>query len=402
MKNIISTLTFSPVTNNVRSYNSRLIFENPEDFQKVYDFLVAQRDCVNEAYKVCFDLKQLSIVELHHKFYNSYLKNHHVPAQMVIRSYKEALGSYRSMRSNKHKKSIPVKKNLSIRLDKRIYTLKGSTLRLTTLEKRVNAKIELYPRLSEMLDKQDPSDPLIFEKNGEIWVSLSFESVEPKFTPKLAVGVDLGVRRLAATSEGNLFIDKKFNGRVRKIKHNKKALQKKGTKSARRKKRKMGKKESRMKRAMLHSLSNQILNTPANVLVLEDLKKIKFKKKGRPGSKQTGFYELRRILTYKAPLVGKRVVTVSPYYTSQIDSLSGKREGERKGTRFYQDSKNGNNVLDADLNAACNIAFRYSGSKIGAKLPVSWRTPLDGQAVVNQPIAFKSNEKSLVLQAPLL
>ena len=192
-----------------------------------------------------------------------------------------------------------------------------------------------------------------------------------------------------------LFIDKKFNGRIRNIRHNKRALQSKGTKSSRRKLRKIARKESRMKRQLLHSLANELLKTPANVLVLEDLTKIKFKVKRRPGSKQTSFAGLREILTYKAPLVGKRVVTVSPYYTSQIDCLSGNREGERKGCRFL--CVDGKTVLDSDWNAACNIAFRYSGSKLGAKLPVSWLTPLDGQASVNSPIAFKSIPLGVVL-----
>jgi len=382
----------------VRTYNSRLQFESQEDFEKVLTFLKAQRDCVNAAYKTIFDLPKLSIIDLHAKFYHKYAKENNVPSQLIIRSQKEALGSYRSMKSNKHEKSIPEKTGLSARLDKRIYTLTGSSIRLTTLENRVNAKIELYPRLSEVWDKQDPCDPLIFERSGEIWISLSFKDNSPTVKPKLAVGIDLGVRRLVSTSEGNIFIDKEFNKRIRKIRFNKDQLKKKKTKSARRKSRKIGKKEVRMKKQMLNQLANAILQTtPANILVLEDLSKIKFKKKKRKQTKQTSFYAFRQILTYKAPYVGKQVVTVSPHYTSQIDSLSGKRVGERKGCRFY-----GVSVMDADLNAACNIAFRYSQSKIGNQLPVSWRTPLDGQAIVNSPNAFQSGSKELALQATAL
>lgn len=384
----------------MRSYNTRLSFESQEEFQKVLDFLKAQRDCVNACYIEAESLEKLSIVELHGKFYGEYRKNNDVPSQMVIRAEKEVLGSYRSMKSNKHTQTVPVKEALSCRLDKRIYTLRGSIIGLTTLEKRVNAKINLYPRLSEILDKQDPCDPLIFERNGEIWISLTFKDPEEKFTPRLAVGIDLGVRRLAATSEGKIFIDKKFNEKVRKTRFLKRKLQSKGTKSSRRKLRKISKREARAKRHMLHDLANKLLQTPANVLVLEDLKKIKFKVKGRPGAKQTSFAALRQILTYKAPLVRKRVETVSPYYTSQIDSLTGIREGERKGCRFY--CKDGKTVLDSDWNAACNIAFRFSGSVLGDKLPVSWLTPLDGQAIVNSPNAFKSNPQGSVLQATML
>ncbi len=62
------------------TYNTRLSFESQEDFQKVFNFLEAQRDCVNEAYKTAFSLKKLSIVEFHHKFYHPYMKEHSVPS----------------------------------------------------------------------------------------------------------------------------------------------------------------------------------------------------------------------------------------------------------------------------------------------------------------------------------
>lgn len=72
---------------------------------------------------------------------------------------------------------------------------------------------------------------------------------------------------------------------------------------------------------------------------------------------------IKEILTNKATLSGKRVESVSPYYTSQIDSMIGKRDGQRKGCRYY--SSNGL-VYDA----AINIKNR--------KHSTSSRVPLDG------------------------
>ena len=65
---------------------------------------------------------------------------------------------------------------------------------------------------------------------------------------------------------------------------------------------------------------------------------------------------LRNILTYKAQTCGKQVVTVSPAYTSQIDSQTGKKDGQRVGCRYY--SKSGL-IYDADWNAAINIKNRF-------------------------------------------
>ena len=92
------------------------------------------------------------------------------------------------------------------------------------------------------------------------------------------------------------------------------------------------------------------------------------------------FFELRRVLTYKAINIGKHVCLVSPAYTSQIDNVSGIKEGDRKGCRFY--AKSGL-IYDADINAAINIARR-------SKHPISIGNFLDGLGVVNRPIAFKT------------
>ena len=95
----------------------------------------------------------------------------------------------------------------------------------------------------------------------------------------------------------------------------------------------------------------------------------------------------RTILTYKATLYGKEVKTVSPVYTSQIDCTTNKRDGKRKGCRYY--SAKGY-VLDADWNAAINIKNRAENIK---HLISYNKLPLDGclnilnkQVTVNRPL----------------
>ena len=76
----------------------------------------------------------------------------------------------------------------------------------------------------------------------------------------------------------------------------------------------------------------------------------------------------RKMLTHKATLVGRQVVSVSPTWTSQMDCRTDKRDGERHGCRYY--CKDGI-VFDADWNAAVNIAQR-------ANHPTSIVLPIDG------------------------
>lgn len=146
-----------------------------------------------------------------------------------------------------------------------------------------------------------------------------------------------------------------------------------------------------MNRNQTHLIANTILQTSADTLVLENLKSIKVKKhrnQNKNRISQVPLFELRRILTYKAGHMGKHVMLVCPAYTSQIDCLTGKIEGERRGRRFY--AKSGL-VYDADINAAINIA------KL-SKLPYSQDNLLMGQAVVTRPIVGRSrSDKSPAL-----
>lgn len=113
---------------------------------------------------------------------------------------------------------------------------------------------------------------------------------------------------------------------------------------------------------------------------MEDLSGIKSKDKGKNFNNkqaQVPYFDLRRILTYKAPLQGKIVVTVDPAYTSKNDYRNVSR-GIRKGCRYYT---NDGKVFDADWNASINIANRYAMRKKvkGVELPISFNLPIDGR-----------------------
>lgn len=380
------------------TYNTELEFQSQEDFEKILTVLKSEQKVFNEASKLHYgtgEKRKNSIVELHGKFYHKFRKeNPAIRSQIVIRGEQACLSAYRSIKSNKHRieKAIE-KKRLSIRLDKHIYSWKNGKIKLTSLDGRVTVDFKRYPKLSEMIEKYEFCDPLLFYREGKIWISLTFKvDTKPESINKIAVGVDLGVNRAVATSEGLIIKDAKFNKEKRKLRFLKRQLKSaidvKKSKSAKRHLKKLRRKERNKNKNQTHLLANRILSsTKANLIVLEDLTGLKNpKSRSKKTSKsinnkvgQVPFAELRAILTYKAPLVGKTVVTVNPKFTSQIDSRTGLKDGVRKGSRYY--CKDGT-ILDADLNAANNIAIR-------SKLPISCLrlcAALDGQAVVARPI----------------
>lgn len=378
------------------TYNTTLIGDT-EELKKLLQF---HQVVFNYASQQQFPEKTKSLVILHSKVYrNIRNSNPEIPSQVVIKAEQECLASYRSVKSNKHKLKKPIeKKNLSMRLDKRLYSIPDkASIRITstTGSKRQTYKFVVYPRLKELMEKYPYQDPLIYENQGKICIAFSFENKVEKLKQRLALGVDIGIRRSAACSDGRLIIDKKFNGEKRKLRHLKDELKSKGTKSARRKLRySLRRKERNKNKNQTHLISNAVLRTEADTICLENLKSIKRKKnkyQNKRSISQVPMFELRRVITYKAENQGKTVLLVCPSYTSQRDSVTGKVEGERRGCRFY--SKNGM-IYDSDINAAINIGKM-------SKHPVSQTQNLTyGQASVNTPNEYKSPLLGAV-QAPI-
>ena len=370
----------------MESYVTEIIAESKENFDALRQILVWQRDAYNVCSEEEFKMRSGSIKRIHEACYREIRDRWpEIPSQVIIKATRDVLSAYRTVRANKHKLTKPcVKRGLSIRLDTRLYSCATrSGIRITTANGRKNFAFSLYPKLAALLEKFAYSDPLIFERDGRLFAVLTFDSDAPKLPANNALGVDLGVRVPAACSDGRLIMDKPYNSRRRKVRHAKRSLQSRGTSSARRKLKKLRRKERNMQRAQTHALANEILRTTANVVVLEDLKGVKRKRHARQNKNyvsQAPFAELRRVICYKAERRGMTALLVRPHYTSQEDSVTGLRKGERRGRRFY--AENGL-VYDADINAACNIARR-------SKLPYSRGNLLAGQAVVNQPNVLKS------------
>lgn len=265
------------------TYNTRLVFQNDSDKNKIVDMLEKQRFAWNECSKVKFNIPTNSIVLLHGQFYTEFRQSQpEIPSQVVISAEQSVLSAYRSIKSNKHKRDQPPeKKKLSIRLDKRTYSYKNGVFSIISLEKRVKCSPYIYPKLQELISKYRFCDPLLFEKDGEIWICLTFNIPEILSQKKLALGIDLGCRVNAATSEGNLYVDKKFNGEKRKLRFNKRKLQSKSkdSKSAKRHLKKLKHKEANKNKNFSHHLANKLIkDTKADTLVLENLKSLKSRK----------------------------------------------------------------------------------------------------------------------------
>ena len=377
---------------NVITYNIKLEFQSKEDQNLLLDLLLEHQKVWNHISQFIFKTKTSSKKIIHDKnYYQSRKLYPNCPSQIVIRAINSVAATYQSIKSNKKldKLTEPAKQeNLSIRLDKHIYSFQpDNKIKLTTLikGKRITCSYSPYSKFQELLSKYSLCDPLIFIKDNQIFLAASFEIPSPIHIENSYLGVDLGINRLITTSEGNSIADKKFLKEKRILRYNKRILKSKydinKSRSAKKKLNSLRFKEHNKNKDMSHFLANTILKTKSNIIVLEDLTNIKTDtKKGKKFNNkqsQVSYYQIKQILTYKAPMLGKTVVTVNPSYTSKND-YRGIERGTRKGCRYYAvDGK----VFDADWNASINIAKKYSLKKEakGIKLPISFSEPLDGK-----------------------
>jgi len=375
---------------NILTYNIRLHFKNQEEENLLLETLLEHQKVWNHISEYMFNNfkhKKLDKKILYDKTYKNCRKLFpNCPSQVIIRAKDSVYSAYATIRSNKQDIVEPAKQeNISIRLDKRIYTfLPNNQIKLTTTGKRIICYYEPYDKFQELFSKYSVCDPLIFVRNNEIWLAVSFDIPAPTLVENSCIGVDLGIKRLATTSEGIAITDKKFLKEKRRLRYLKGLLQSKSkttfSRSSKRKLKALKRKECNKNKNKSYLIANEILKTKANVIVMEDLTKIKEKNRGKRFNNkqsQVPYYDLRRILTYKAPLQGKIVVTVDPAYTSKND-YRGIEKGKRQGCRYYtSDDK----VFDADWNASINIANRYAMRKRvkGVELPVSFSEPIDGK-----------------------
>ena len=371
----------------ILTYNIRLEFQKQEDKSSLVDLLLEHQKVWNYMSEYAFKSKKIDKKLLHDKNYHQCRKLFpNCPSQVIIRAKDSVYATYKAIQSNHQKIAEPAKQeNLSIRLDKRIYTfLDNDRIKLTTTGKRIICSYKPYDKFKKLFSKHSICDPLLFVRDNEIWLSVSFNVDAPTLIENSCIGVDLGIKRLSTTSEGIAIVDKFFLRDKRRLRYLKRILQSKSkttfSRSAQRKLKTLKRKEANKNKNQSHLIANQILNTKSNVIVMEDLSGIKQHHRGKKFNNkqaQVPYYDLRRILTYKAPLQGKVVVTVNPAYTSKND-YRGIEKGKRQGCRYYT---NDGKVFDADWNASINIANRYAMRKKvkGVELPVSFNIPIDGK-----------------------
>lgn len=219
----------------------------------------------------------------------------------------------------------------SIAYDNRILAYKtGNAVSIWTVDGRQTIPFVGGERQLALLQNRQGEADLVY-RNGEWYIYQTCDVQEPEAQPvDDFLGVDLGVVNVAVDSDATVYAGNTINNVRHRHRRLRTKLQKKGTKAARRRLKKLAGKERRFAKWTNHNISREIVQTAERTdrgIALENLEGIRERIRARRGQRAIlhswSFYELRFFIEYKAKRAGVPVVAVDPAYTSQTCPCCG-------------------------------------------------------------------------------
>jgi putative transposase len=335
-----------------------LLLATVERFNEAANWLAGvafDNQCANK-----FELQKLAYLELRERF--------SLPADMTIRVIAQVVEAYKRDK----KKRPKFRKHAAVPYTYgKNYSFKGIdrvSLSIVPIGRAV-VPFVLGKYQKEQFGFGRGQADLVRRKDGKWFLLVTVEL--PDGTPIVVtefIGVDLGIANIATDSEPDTDpLSGKDVDDVRR-KHNlqRKRLQRKGTKGAKKKLVRVSKKEGRFRRHQNHVISRRIVDTAKRTgrgIALENLKHIRDRIKARGGdafNRLSGwsFAQLTAFIAYKAVLAGVKVVYVDPTYSSQTCSVCGHCDRSNRKSQSEFLCKRCGYTAHADKNAARNHKFR--------------------------------------------
>lgn len=301
--------------------------------------------------------------DLHKLTYHSIKESSRLSAQVVVRGIAKVADAYKLDRETKR----TFKPHGAIAFDDRILTwfMGKQLVSIWTVAGRQKIPYACGERQRRLLESRSGETDLVY-REGQFYLLAVCEVPEP--TPADVddvLGVDFGIAKLATDSDGQSHSGERVEAKRLWYAERRAVLQKVGTRSAKRKLRKMGGRQRRYQSDTNHVISKRLVEKAKctnRAVAVEDLthirKRTKARKSQRAKHSNWAFRQLRELVSYKAPLAGVRVVAVDPRHTSQTCNACGHCEkGNRKSQSEFE-CQSCHHTADADINAARNIRAR--------------------------------------------
>ena len=228
------------------------------------------------------------------------------------------------------------------------------------------------------------SDPIY--RNGVFYLIVVVDAPEKsEYDPVGALDVDLGIENIAVDSDRQIFESKKVEKTRQRYSRLRSILQHTGTKSAKRKLKRLSGKERRFKKDTNHVISKTIISKAkgtTRTIGIEDLKYIRsrvtVRRSQRDKHSKWAFGQLRNFITYKAKKEGVPLRIVKSKNTSRQCPSCGYIDQRNRKSRNEFECLQCKYKEMADYVAAKNIAVMAAVNRpiVAETLISSYKPPI--------------------------
>lgn len=309
-----------------------------------------------------FDLHKLCYAETRTRF--------ELSAQAVVRSIAKVADTYTTNKANGRSGQVTFRPHAAQPYDERIFRfLSGNAVSIWTLTGREKIAYVCGGRQRKLLAFQKGEVDLMLVK-GKWYIAAVCDVLDPKeIDVEGILGVDFGVVNIAFDSEGKAYTGEAVEAFRRKMAKRKTGLQRRGTKAAKRRLKKLAGKEAHFKKHVNHCISKEIVARAERLsfaIAVEDLthirKRIKARRAQRNRLHSWSFSQLRQFVTYKAKLAGIPIAAIDPRNTSRTCPCCGVIDKANRRTQAVFSCVSCGHTEAADFVAAKNIAFFAAGA----------------------------------------
>ena len=325
-------------------------------------------------------------VDLHRALYHPTRATSPLPAQFLCNTFRRVMGAVSSARKRLAKGqtvSCPHSDRVPLFYDERTMRLRPDrkSVSLSTLTGRIEVGLHNHRRQRHYADWQTTAGHVTQSSDGRWWLSLSMHKdvADPSPTGGV-VGCDRGIVVPAALSDGRLLGDPTHHSIDRRYFNTVRSLQRKGTKSAKRRLKQRSGKWSRFRAWADHTITREILTSlvPGTTLAMEDLTNIRirgrrFRRDTRRRLHAWSFRRQQTMLEYKAPEHGVLIGYGDARHTSQRCSACGHTARDNRRSRGWFSCRKCGHAEHADTNAAKNIAANWIATRHEGDPPVESR-----------------------------
>jgi len=318
-------------------------------------------EAANFAARLGFDAGVFSQPSVHKLAYFAIREKFGLSAQLAVRAIGKAVETFA-----RDKEICPIfRADGAITYDQRNLSFKGlDKVSLATLTGREIIGLVYGEYQAQRFDRIKGQCDLV-HRDGKFYLMATVDLPEP---PPGEVcdflGVDLGIVNIATDSTGEAFSGEKIDRNRKRHATARKQHQRKGTKGARRKLKRMSGTQRRFQSHENHCISKRLVEKAKALgfgIAMEALKGIRTRIEdtvGRRFRRRLGnwsFFQLRTFVEYKARMAGVPVVFVDPRNTSRTCSKCGHCDKANRKSQAEFACLHCGYSTNADLNAALNI-----------------------------------------------